>query len=210
MDYLAPGTTPPNQTLYIRGLNDKISKAQLRHLLYCLFSPYGNILDIVALKTMKMRGQAFIVFEGIQESSAAMKALQGFSFLDRPMTIQYARGRSNVLNVVQGSYSTTSSLKRPGEILQTSNKRVKGDHQEDLQVQNRILFVSNLPVGVTRDVLVNLFSQHQGFKEVRSVPGKSDLVFVEYDSIQNAELAKNILDGFKIQPTHEISVEFAK
>lgn len=50
-----------------------------------LFSTYGPVLDVVALKTMKMRGQAFIVFRDIQTSSQAMRALQGFDFFGGEM-----------------------------------------------------------------------------------------------------------------------------
>ncbi|CAG8733883.1 15034_t:CDS:1, partial [Dentiscutata heterogama] len=46
---------------------------------------YGRILDIVALKTIKMRGQAFIVFKEIQSATAAMRGLNGFNFYDVPM-----------------------------------------------------------------------------------------------------------------------------
>ena len=37
--------------------------AELRRSLYFLFSQYGAVLDVVALKTPKMRGQAFVVFK---------------------------------------------------------------------------------------------------------------------------------------------------
>ena len=76
---------PPNQTLYLRGLNEKTSKQQLRHLLYCLFSQFGKVLDVVAMKTLKMRGQAFVVYGRIEEATLAMRSLQGLPFLDRPL-----------------------------------------------------------------------------------------------------------------------------
>ena len=76
---------PPNHTLYIRGLNEKISKKQLKHLLYCLFSQFGQVLDVVALKTIKMRGQAFVVFGRIEEATMAMRSLQSYPFLDNPL-----------------------------------------------------------------------------------------------------------------------------
>ncbi|KAH6587896.1 hypothetical protein BASA61_006159 [Batrachochytrium salamandrivorans] len=53
--------TPPGQSLYINNLNDRIKKKELRESLYYLFSQYGRVIDVVALKTMKMRGQAFVV-----------------------------------------------------------------------------------------------------------------------------------------------------
>lgn len=77
-----PESIPPNQTLYVRGVpSAKIQKEDLRTALYLLFSTYGPVLDVVALKTMKMRGQAHIVFRDIQTATQAMRALDGFEFL---------------------------------------------------------------------------------------------------------------------------------
>lgn len=50
-----------------------------------LFSTYGPVLDVVALKTAKMRGQAHIVFRDVQASSQAMRALQDFEFFGKKM-----------------------------------------------------------------------------------------------------------------------------
>lgn len=77
-----PVSIPPNQTLYVRGLpSAKIKKDDLRTALYMLFSTYGPVLDVVALKTSKMRGQAHIVYRDIQTATQAMRALDGFNFL---------------------------------------------------------------------------------------------------------------------------------
>lgn len=75
----APSAAPPNQTLYISNLPDsKIRKPDLRLSLYTLFSTYGVVLDVVALLTMKHRGQAHVVFRDIASATAAMRELQGF------------------------------------------------------------------------------------------------------------------------------------
>ncbi len=37
--------------------------AGVRRELYVLCSQFGGVLDVVALKTPKMRGQAFVVFQ---------------------------------------------------------------------------------------------------------------------------------------------------
>ena len=50
-----------------------------------LFATYGVILDVVALKTMKMRGQAHVVFRDVDSSTQAMRALQGFTFFGKDM-----------------------------------------------------------------------------------------------------------------------------
>jgi RNA recognition motif-containing protein len=70
------------RSLYITNLpSSKIQKADLRTALYMLFSTYGPVLDVVALKTMKMRGQAHIVFRDIQAATQAMRSLDGQTFL---------------------------------------------------------------------------------------------------------------------------------
>jgi len=77
---------PPNQTLYVSNLPaSKIQKEDLRRSLYILFSTYGPVLDVVALRTMKMRGQAHIVYRDVQTATQAMRALQGFEFFGKDM-----------------------------------------------------------------------------------------------------------------------------
>jgi RNA recognition motif-containing protein len=58
---------------------------ELKKSLYAIFSQFGNILDVVALKTLKMRGQAFVVFADIASATNALRSMQGFPFYDKPM-----------------------------------------------------------------------------------------------------------------------------
>ncbi|MBE3041240.1 RNA recognition motif domain-containing protein [Candidatus Bathyarchaeota archaeon] len=79
-------TSGPFLSLYVTNLpSAKIKKPDLRTALYLLFSTYGPVLDIVVLKTMKMRGQAHIVYRDIQTSTQAMRALNGSEFLGMHM-----------------------------------------------------------------------------------------------------------------------------
>lgn len=75
----------PNNTIYINNLNEKVKKEELKKSLYAIFSQFGQILDIVAMKTLKMRGQAFVIFKEIQSSTNALRSMQGFPFYDKPM-----------------------------------------------------------------------------------------------------------------------------
>lgn len=75
----------PNQTIYINNLNDKIKKFQLRKSLYYAFSAFGYIFDIVTLKTEKLRGQAWIVFDSIETATNAVKSMNGFMFFGKEM-----------------------------------------------------------------------------------------------------------------------------
>lgn len=87
-------STQPQATLYIKNLNDKVNKEELRHQLYVLFTTYGRVIDVVALKTQKMRGQAFVVFSDLAGATAALRACEGFVFYDKPMHIEYAKQKS--------------------------------------------------------------------------------------------------------------------
>jgi U2 small nuclear ribonucleoprotein B'' len=75
----------PNTTLYINNLNDKINKEELRTQLYALFTTHGRLIDVVATKSPKMRGQAFLVFADLAGATSALRACEGMTFYDKPM-----------------------------------------------------------------------------------------------------------------------------
>jgi len=96
---------PPNQTLYVTNLpSSKIQKSDLRISLYALFATYGPVLDVVALRTMKMRGQAHIVFRDVHTATQAMRSLQGFDFFGKEMQISYAKTKSDTIAKLDGSF----------------------------------------------------------------------------------------------------------
>lgn len=94
----------PNHTIYVNNLNEKVKKDELKKSLYAIFSQFGQILDIIALKTLKMRGQAFVIFKEISSATNALRTMQGFPFYDKPMRINYAKGESDVISKAKGTY----------------------------------------------------------------------------------------------------------
>jgi hypothetical protein len=88
-------------SLYLRNLPDKLPKEDLKRNLYMLFATYGVILDVVALKTPKMRGQAHIVYRDLDTSTQAMRALQGFTFFGKDMVrVTCSHGRQCLPSLV--------------------------------------------------------------------------------------------------------------
>ena len=79
----------PNTTLYINNINDKINKDEIRSQLYALFTTYGKLIDVVATKTPRMRGQAFLVFTDLAAATAALRACDGMIFYNKPMVRPY-------------------------------------------------------------------------------------------------------------------------
>ncbi|KFY21959.1 hypothetical protein V493_06960 [Pseudogymnoascus sp. VKM F-4281 (FW-2241)] len=114
----AASTYPPNQTLYITNLpSSKIQKYDLRLSLYTLFSTYGPVLDVVAMKTMKMRGQAHVVFRDAQTATQAMRALRGFEFFGYELDIQYAKSKSDTIAKLDGTFHKPAAA--AGEVTAT-------------------------------------------------------------------------------------------
>ena len=66
------------------------------------------------------------------------------------------------------------------------------------QPPNNILFITNLPEETTEMGLCMLFNQFTNFKEVRLVPGRHDIAFVEFATELHAGLAKGIIIFFEI------------
>ena len=95
---------PPSQTLYINNLNEKIKKDALKKSLYSSMSQYGKVLDIVACRGLKLRGQAWVVFADVAASTNAMRQMQGFPFYDKPMRIAFAKEKSDVVAKKDGTF----------------------------------------------------------------------------------------------------------
>ncbi|XP_070566206.1 U1 small nuclear ribonucleoprotein A-like [Ptychodera flava] len=253
----------PNNTIYINNLNEKIKKDELKKSLYAIFSQFGQILDIVAMKTLKMRGQAFVIFKEIGSATNALRSMQGFPFYDKPMRIAYSKTDSDLIAKMKGTYVERKREKKKPEdkpAKAVANKKSKpppgtqvpppglpgqqpgmpgqmpgmgqpgmpgmppmmgqpppmqqqvpgGAQPLQEQPPNNILFLTNLPEETNEMMLQMLFNQFHGFKEVRLVPGRHDIAFVEFENETQAGVAKDALQGFKITPTNAMKISFAK
>eukprot|EP00758_Cryptobia_borreli_P004188 Tbor_TRINITY_DN4234_c0_g1::TRINITY_DN4234_c0_g1_i1::g.23912::m.23912/K11094/SNRPB2; U2 small nuclear ribonucleoprotein B'' len=85
-----------NETLYVNNLCVKVRKGELIRSLYLLFSQYGTVVDVVCMKSERMRGQAFIVFKSAQASQEALRRLRDVSFYGKPLHIFIANKKSFV------------------------------------------------------------------------------------------------------------------
>merc|ERR1711966_459560 len=77
------------------------------------------------MRTSKMRGQAFIVFDDISGATAAMRALNRFEFLGRPLQLQYAKNKSDAVARRDGTWKQREAEKRKGEKSAQDAKRQK-------------------------------------------------------------------------------------
>jgi len=227
---------PPNQTIYINNLNEKIKKEELKRALHERCSQYGSILDIVALKTLKMRGQAFVVFRDISAAADAIRELNSFMFFGKPMKVHYAKSKSDAVAKLDNTYVEKERKPKPEKRKaedhpekKKSNKRQElynasgmssGMNQSGgmglagpftgANPPNNILFVQNLPEECTPLMLSMLFQQFLGFREARLVNGKPGIAFVEFETEMMAGVAMNALNNFKITQQNLMQISYAK
>jgi len=237
----APVPEEPEQvseTLYIQNLNENVNIDVLKVSLRGLFKSYGEVLDVVAHKNLRMRGQAFVSFASADIAKKAMKEVRGFPLYSKPMQISFARTRSDAVvkrlddeqfddhkaTRLEHKKRTryTNPLKQKfrakrlfaadmdGTSAAPAPKRPNVQMPDEYLPPNKILFLQNLPESVTKDQLMALFSQYPNLYEVRLIPTKKDICFVEYLDEASATVAKDALHNYKLDGENKIKITFAR
>ena len=85
------------ETLYLNNLNEKISTKVLKETLRNLFRTYGTVLDVVAHRNVRMRGQAFVSMANRDAAARAVKEVKGFPLYGKPINVQFARTPSDAV-----------------------------------------------------------------------------------------------------------------
>lgn len=96
----------------MKNLEERIKIDQLKEALSEIFSEYGNIIDLVAKKNLKAKGQAFIVFDDVDAAQRAIEEVQGFELFDKPMVLDYAKTRSDAIVLQEGGEDDLELHKR--------------------------------------------------------------------------------------------------
>lgn len=246
----------------MRNLEERVKPEPLKEVLQALFSEYGNVVDVIAKKNLKAKGQAFVVFDTQDSALKAIEELQGFELFDKSMHLALARTRSDITVQSTGNEEEFDLHKRrrtaekgahyiidahhtgpaltnhfhsyierkkalevaeeqkrlkrsmPGAPTDASGRPVKAARGAGLKATgqgpapvvpdeylppNRILFVQNLPEGFGKEELNGIFMRFEGFREVRTVPGRSGIAFVEYETEQCAITAREQTNGMSLK-----------
>lgn len=161
---------PPNQTLYVNNLYEKISQETLRESLHAIFSQFGPILDIVTGKSVKKRGQAFVVFSSVTHATNALRSMQGFPFFEKPLRIQYAKSKSDAVSKLDGTFKSTflpESLS--SRILGLEkNDPEKKDTINDKRLQERMVKQDKVNKPCNR-INPTKFSSFKIFQKIRAI-----------------------------------------
>lgn len=235
----------PVTTVYCRNLEERIKIPQLIESLRELFSEYGEIVDVVAKKNLKAKGQAFVTFENAESAAKAIEEIDGFELFGKAMSLDFARTRSDAsVKIQEGDAGLErhkrarlaekerkqaaqnvqdqqqQQRKRPGAALDSTAptaglaarpvKAMKGAGLKGTSANasavipdeylppNKTLFIRDIPDSYDEDSLSRIFSRFEGFKDLRTVPGRKGIAFVEYESEAGAISAKEATAGMQL------------
>ncbi|CAL2041964.1 CBN-RNP-2 protein [Caenorhabditis brenneri] len=200
----------PNSTLYINNLNEKIKIEELRKSLIAVFKQFGEIVSVMCFRTLRMRGQAHVIFTDISAASAAKEALTGFPFYEKPMKIQFAREDADIIAKQKGTYMDRQPKYLSEKIQKKPRSKKRENGGEGPAPPNKILFCTNLPDNATAEMLEIMFNQFPGLKDIRMVPNRPGIAFVEFDTDSLAIPARTTLNNFRISAEHVMRVDYAK
>lgn len=96
-------------SVYVQNLEERVKIETVTEALRTIFSEFGNVVDIVAKKNLKAKGQAFVVFEDADSAQKAIDEVQGFELFDKPMRLALARTKSDktvAMNVGEEEFET--------------------------------------------------------------------------------------------------------
>ena len=237
----------PVTTVYAHNLQERIKIPDLIEALTEIFSEYGNIVDVVAKRNLKAKGQAFIVFDNADSAAKAIEEVQGFELFGKEMRLDFARTRSDATVQAQEGESglerwkrgrlaekerkqaaeaatsrvgaAAAGVKRPlgagaatqpaaqdtrpaktqkGAGLKGTSANASAVIPDEYLPPNKILFLRDIPDSYDADGLSRIFSRFEGFKEVRMVPGRKGIAFVEYEAEAGAISAKEATSGMQL------------
>ncbi|KAJ9098092.1 hypothetical protein QFC20_006040 [Naganishia adeliensis] len=229
-----------SETLYLQNLNETVRVDYLKETLLNLFKSYQVIPPVIAHGNLRMRGQAFVSFPDKETADKARREVAGFPLYGKPMQLSFAKTKSDVIvRKEEGEEGFESHKKRRLEHKNESRKnnplrqkaqaklkaaaaadptgahavaprRTQIQMPDEYLLPNALLFLQNLPDGTTKDDLHEVFNQYPNLLEVRLIPAKKDIAFVEYADEESATVAKEALHNFKIDGETKMKVSYAK
>jgi RNA recognition motif-containing protein len=69
----------------VRNIEEKLKKTKLREVLHSAFSEFGRVVSITALRSERLRGQAWITFEDIASAKAAKHEMHNKDFYGKKL-----------------------------------------------------------------------------------------------------------------------------
>lgn len=142
----------------------------------------------------------------------------------------YSKNKSDIVAKIEGTFEARDKTVKKNEKKrkaqeeleeEPANKRLEvapgqavpgpGANQppQETLPPNHVLFVQNLPDGMTDNHLSALFQRYSGFKEVKLISHRN-VAFVEFDNEMNATTVMVAFQNFRFSPERPMIINYAK
>lgn len=164
------------------------------------------------MKTIKMRGQAFIVFKDTRSAANAINGGHNVNFFGKAMDISYAKTKSKKLLEHQGKLAQAAAINNNKKQSNHSNDLFgKGGHRGNRYYKNRMnrkdennkkdqysrLRIEDVPINPNLEEINKIFGKFPGFVRVLYDESKPGICFVEYSDQNQSLTALDKLNGFE-------------
>lgn len=185
----------PNRTVYIRNVNERIPPTIVKQEFARICGEYGTVLDVVARRSIKKRGQVFVVFDDIANAVRAHDALQNYAWQGKQLSVAYAYTDSNVLLSEEQREQRRKSRRET-----VGAEAAKAQSEASVSVPaaetapptygdpHKVLLLKEVPESATLEGLQALLEDLAGFNEVRMFTVKN-VAFIEFDTVDDATAA---------------------
>lgn len=229
------------QTLFVGNLSHSIKAPEMQAALFEMFSPYGNILDIKLQRREKLtrvgmdkktkqrytkgmpylRCIAFVIYE---EKSGAVNAqrLNGIDFFGRKMIVNFAKKKSDIVKLRDGTYkprvAAAGDPEQGQKILIKKNKPEEEAIEDKAEDEKKIhsfgapsttLFVENVGPRANAQLLAPLFEQYPGFSDIKHNV-TTMTAFIIFGKTDQAVACLQELHGFKVDPHNQLQISFGR
>jgi RNA recognition motif-containing protein len=137
------------------------------------------------------------------------------------MVIQYAKTKSDKIAKLEGTFVPRSERKAEQDTNTASKSEtlkrkrtspILSKDVDNVQVgePNHVLFIAGIPEDCSVEQLASLFVQFPGYKDTRLAAGQERVAFVEFETEDQATIALQGMQGFRISETSQLIIVYAK
>lgn len=217
-------------TVYIRNLNEKLSKTSLKSKLRKLFETSGyRVINVEAHKNIKLKGQAFVSFDANVDITTIIDNFNTKMLCGKPMNVQLANSESDYIikqtftpenfkqylkkqrsnRLLKRQHKAEEKLSKKRKAVEDSSQTTKKAKHDAKPIPNHILILTELPEDTREQDLTDVFAKFSGFLTINLVQIRQ-LALIEFDFEKNAvECMKQLGDSVEIKK-HKCSLAFAK
>ncbi|KYK56709.1 small nuclear ribonucleoprotein [Drechmeria coniospora] len=223
-------------TVYVQNLEERVKITPITEALKVLFSEFGLVVDIIAKRNLRAKGQAFVVFANPDDAATAIEDAQSFELFGKPMRLSIARTPSDKTIESKSTAEEFEAHKRRRHAEKGKHKRKAFEASESQRFPkrcalgtletrpskvakpsglkstattanivpdeylppNKTLFLQNIPDEYDAEALTTIFGRFERLREIRPVPGRRGIAFVEYETEQGAITAKENTAGMML------------